>query len=242
MNSQPGTPSILITCEHGGNDVPPDYAAWFAGHEELLETHRGYDPGTLTLSRELAKGLGAKFFYSTVTRLLVDLNRCPTSRSLLSEVTRDRTREEREDLLKGYYHPYRREVRDWIGQEIEAGRQVLHLGIHSFTPELHGKIRRADLGLLYNAAHPLEKKFCDQWHPALAQLLPTATIRRNYPYLGTSDGHTTTLRNHFPADRYAGIELEVNQKWMTQEPRPPVVTQILPSLQAVIASAERTPS
>jgi hypothetical protein len=37
-------------------------------------------------------------------------------------------------------------------------------------------------------------------------------VRRNYPYLGKADGFTTYLRRHFPVDRYAGVEFEVNPK------------------------------
>lgn len=33
----------------------------------------------------------------------------------------------------------------------------------------------------------------------------------NYPYLGKSDGFTTSLRKQFPF-QYIGIELEINQK------------------------------
>jgi hypothetical protein len=40
---------------------------------------------------------------------------------------------------------------------------------------------------------------------------PTLRIRRNYPYRGWTDGLTTALRGRFPATRYAGIEIEVNQ-------------------------------
>ena len=41
----------LITCEHGGNRIPPRYRDLFAGCEALLQSHRGYDPGALTLAR-----------------------------------------------------------------------------------------------------------------------------------------------------------------------------------------------
>ncbi len=37
-------------------------------------------------------------------------------------------------------------------------------------------------------------------------------MRRNYPYLGTADGHTTQARRIFPANAYLGIELELNQR------------------------------
>ena len=39
--------ALIITCEHGGNEVPAAYAPLFAGHEALLPTHRGWDAGAL---------------------------------------------------------------------------------------------------------------------------------------------------------------------------------------------------
>ena len=46
---------LLITCEHGGNQVPSAYAEYFKSHQakEILKTHRGWDPGTLELASML---------------------------------------------------------------------------------------------------------------------------------------------------------------------------------------------
>jgi hypothetical protein len=46
----------------------------------------------------------------------------------------------------------------------------------------------------------------------LADRRPEMRVRRNYPYLGKTDGLTTYLRRQFPAEQYLGIELEVNQR------------------------------
>ncbi len=44
-------------------------------------------------------------------------------------------------------------------------------------------------------------------------------VRRNYPYTGKSDGFTAYLRRRFPADVYVGIELEINQKHVSNQRR-----------------------
>lgn len=67
--------SLLITCEHGGNRIPPRYRHLFHGHEELLQTHRGHDAGGLTMAKELAGAFKATLFVATISRLLIDLNR-----------------------------------------------------------------------------------------------------------------------------------------------------------------------
>ena len=37
-------------------------------------------------------------------------------------------------------------------------------------------------------------------------------VRMNYPYLGTSDGFVSWFRKHFQPARYAGLEVEMNQR------------------------------
>ena len=39
-------------------------------------------------------------------------------------------------------------------------------------------------------------------------------MRRNYPYIGKSDGVTQVMRRRYPPERYVGIELEVNQQFV----------------------------
>ncbi|BCR06944.1 hypothetical protein DESUT3_40130 [Desulfuromonas versatilis] len=203
--------SLLISCEHGGNQVPGEYRQLFAGHQALLQTHRGYDIGILPLARRLAEGLGAPLAAAEVTRLLVDLNRSRHSPTLFSFITKPLAETEREKLLERYYHPYRRRVERLAGELAGAGG-CLHLSIHSFTPELHGRLRNADLGLLYDPRRPLEREFCLAWQQQLAELAGGWRVRRNYPYRGASDALVTHLRRNLPPDRYLGIELEVNQR------------------------------
>jgi predicted N-formylglutamate amidohydrolase len=88
----------------------------------------------------------------------------------------------------------------------------LHLGSHSFTRVKSGVVRNADIGLLYDPRRASEREFCRKWRDALRTLAPRWVVRFNYPYHGYSAGLTTELRKRMPADVYAGIELEVNQK------------------------------
>lgn len=95
---------------------------------------------------------------------------------------------------------------------IAAGARVIHVSAHSFTPILDGQARTADIGLLYDPSRAFESRVCRSWRDRLATAAPHLRVRRNYPYRGTADGFTTYLRTRFPMDRYAGIELEVNQR------------------------------
>jgi predicted N-formylglutamate amidohydrolase len=209
-----GTPPrfYLITCEHGGNRIPAHYADLFRGWGALLRTHRGYDMGALRMARELAGALSAPLLISTISRLLIDLNRSPGHPKLYSEATRNAPADVRKDIFVRHYLPYRSQAEELIAQEIADGAQVIHLSSHSFTPELDGKRRDADVGLLYDPARTAEAVLCRRWKAALQVQAPQMKTRLNYPYTGTSDGFTVHLRRRFPAERYLGIELEINQK------------------------------
>jgi predicted N-formylglutamate amidohydrolase len=142
---------LVITCEHGGNRIPAPYRDLFHthAHQALLDSHRGYDPGALIMARALATTFAAPLVASTVSRLLVDLNRSVGHPSLHSEATRKAPAEVRQRILKQYYQPYRAQAERVVRQAIADHGLVIQLSSHSFTPELNGKVRAADIGLLY---------------------------------------------------------------------------------------------
>lgn len=203
---------FIITCEHGGNRIPSPYRDLFRGHESLLHTHRGYDHGALRVAREIAAMLSAPLVVSTVSRLLIDLNRSPTHPKLYSEATRPASILLRKEIYERYYRPYRENITKQITQAIGSDHRVIHLSCHSFTPELNGEVRNADIGLLYDPSRDPEASLCRQWKAALKKAAPSLKTRMNYPYAGTSDGFTSTLRKQFSQQSYIGIELEINQK------------------------------
>jgi predicted N-formylglutamate amidohydrolase len=203
---------FLITCEHGGNRIPPRYRYLFAGFEALLQTHRGYDAGALALAKEMARVLAAPLFASTTSRLLVDLNRSIGHPHLYSEVTRGAPAGVRGEILESYYLLHRNKVEADIAKAVVRGSRVIHVASHSFTPALGGTVRNADIGLLYDPARSGEAELCRRWQAQLRALAPVLKVRRNYPYAGKSDGLTAYLRRRFPAEVYIGIELEINQK------------------------------
>ena len=204
---------LLVTCEHGGNRVPPKYRPLFRKHRGVLESHRGYDPGALRVARDFASAFGAELVYSTTSRLLVELNRSPGHRQLFSEMTRGLPPAQRRELLERYYFPYREWVEAQVRTATSKRERILHISCHSFTPSLDGTVRRADVGLLFDPRRKVEADFCAAWQDTLRTASPRLVVRRNYPYRGSADGLTTWLRRRYPDPAYAGIEIEVNQKF-----------------------------
>ena len=84
---------------------------------------------------------------------------------------------------------------------------------------MNGKVRTADVGLLYDPARSGELQLSARWKAMLARALPWARVRRNYPYAGSDDGFMPYLRGRFrPAD-YIGVEIEFNQAHALGAPR-----------------------
>jgi len=178
----------------------------------LLDSHRGYDAGALLMAEQLAAAFSGPLVTSTVSRLLVDLNRSIGHPQLFSTTTRRSPPPVREEILAQYYRPFREQVERLVAQAVADGQRVIHISSHSFTPELNGKVRNADVGLLYDPARPGETELCARWRATLAGLAPSLRVRRNYPYAGKGDGLTAWLRRRFAPAAYIGIELEVNQQ------------------------------
>lgn len=209
----------MVTCEHGGNRIPAAYAALFRGWQTVLSTHRGYDHGALVMARTLAAAMPAPLVASTVSRLLVDLNRSLSHPHVWSDATRALPPAIKQRIVQRHYEPYRRRVMEIVTEAVSTGHRVVHVSSHSFTPVFDGAERTADIGLLYDPARAGEAVLAANWKAAFAALAPEWRVRRNYPYAGRNDGLTSTLRRHFAPGKYVGIEIELNQAFVSAPPR-----------------------
>jgi len=202
---------LVVTCEHGGRDIPRAYEALFAGREAIVHSHRGWDAGALELGRQMADSFGVPLHAATTTRLLIDLNRSIGHRQVFSEITRPLSAAHRREVVDRYYRPHRQAVEGEVARQIAAGARVIHVAVHSFTPTFDGVQRRADVAWLYDPRRPGESVLVRAWMMEFARRAPGLRLRRNYPYRGCSDGLTAWLRTRHPDETYVGIELEVNQ-------------------------------
>lgn len=204
-------PKLLITCEHAVNHIPERWADVFAAHRDDLESHRGWDPGSLELGKALAADSKAPCIAAQVSRLLVDHNRSPHNRGLWPDHGRSLPEAEKEQILKDYYLPFREQTSRWIAARIDGGERVIHISVHSFTPVLDGQIRDVDIGILYDPGRTDEAFFANLWRDRLSRSCPEFKVRFNVPYRGRSDCHQSTYRAQYPCQDYVAIELEVNQ-------------------------------
>jgi predicted N-formylglutamate amidohydrolase len=213
---------FVISAEHASNRIPAAYKNLGLTRRQL-ESHIAWDPGTKLIARASARALGCPCHEGRNSRLLVDLNRsphhpklmAPRSFSIAVPGNVSLSAEEKNCRIRLYYAPFREAILRDIRRAIETCGRCIHLSIHSFTPRVGREVRNAEIGLLYDPRRPLERLLADQLFDRLAG--DTFQVRRNYPYRGTSDGHTTHLRTIFPPACYAGLEIEVNQRLLQSE-------------------------
>ena len=207
---------LILTCEHASNKLPAAFKN--AVPAQVLKTHRAYDIGAAQVFRKLVKFAKPEFYCEgKYSRLFVDLNRTITNKSAFSDYLRDNAKAKAQ--ATAYWTEYRTAIEKFVDSAIKpktcaakSEPSVVHLGIHSFTPVLNGKVRNTDIGILYDPARPQERAYANVIKAEIKRLYPTMKVRFNYPYKGTTDGLTTTLRKKF-GPRYVGIEIEINQKF-----------------------------
>jgi len=207
---------VLVTCEHAGTLVPKAYRTAFHGAGNVVRGHRNHDIGAADLAKAIGAACGCPVRLHPYARLLADVNRSPDSRMVFSDWTRPFPPSRKKALLELVYVPYRRRVEDAVKKRMKNGQGILHLSVHTFTPVLDGKKRIADVGLLYDPSCFLEKGFCRDWRKRLLAEHPQLRVHRNYPYRGVSDGLVAFFRKRFAESGYVGIELEVNQAWVSR--------------------------
>ena len=203
---------LMLTCEHASNRLPAAFKK--AVPADVLKTHRAYDIGAVHVFRKLIKFAKPEFYCEgKYSRLFVDVDRTITNKSAFSEYYEQldkATASKVKAQATAYWSEYRAAIEKFV--KANAKKEIIHLGIHSFTPELNGKVRNTDIGILYDPSRPQERAYANVIKEEIKRLYPAMKVRFNYPYKGTSDGLTTTLRKKF-GPRYVGIEIEINQNF-----------------------------
>lgn len=205
------THTLILSCEHAVNHIPSAYQYLFHQNTAILHSHRAIDFGAQRIAQQFSKAFGCPLVEATTSRLLIDCNRTLTHPHCFSEFTKTLSEDEKKKIIAEYYQPYRQQVTSLIKNSIQQGTPVIHLSIHSFTPELNNKVRNADIGFLYDPSRAGEKQIAIQWRKRILEKSNDYRVRLNYPYRGISDGFVSALRKSYSEHQYLGLEIESNQ-------------------------------
>lgn len=203
---------LVLSCEHAENKIPKRFSHAYIDFQQQLATHAGYDIGAKSIFKEFKKLQPAYAQAAQYSRLLIDLNRTLNYPHVFSKISNQFINSEKSFIIKNYYLPYLNKLKQTF-LAAQSNKVVIHISIHSFTPNFNGETRHNAVGFLYDPKRSLEKEFCKHWRDNFLAC-SDFSVRMNYPYRGTSNGLTTHFRKQFNQDRYIGIELEVNQKFL----------------------------
>ncbi|GAA5505653.1 N-formylglutamate amidohydrolase [Novipirellula caenicola] len=171
------------------------------------------DDAARYVARRMAKLLQSPIIENKYTSALIDVTRSARHRSVMPAEVRKWPREVRDRLIQEVHADYRNRVQAAIEQNSRRHGFTIHVSVRSFALKSEGRLRRTDVGLLYDPSREDEMAFCLDWIDEMYDLAPMIRVRRNYPRRGTTESLVTAMRSHFTADDYIGVELLLNRAW-----------------------------
>ncbi len=219
---------ILFVCEHASCHFP-DVFGDLGLDDAVRRSHVAWDPGALTLTRELAKRFDCTLVAGGVSRLLYDCNRPPEAKDAVpakSEIFEipgnvDLSEADRRARVTQIYQPFKEAVE----QVIEVVHPKAIVTVHSFTPVYHGKQRAVEIGIL----HDRDTRLADSMLSSMADG-PFVTLR-NDPY-GPEHGVTHSLRAYALPNKLPNVMLEVRNDLLAEDGKAAKITD---ALEAAIA-------
>ena len=165
---------LMLTCEHASNRLPASFKK--AIPADVLKTHRAYDIGACAVFRKLVRFAKPEFY----------------SEGKFSRLTKAKAQ------ASDYWKEYRAAIENFVESALKSKSKtaksepaIVHLGIHSFTPVLNGKVRCTDIGILYDPSRPQERAYANVIKDEIKRLYPAMKVRFNYPYKGTKSARAT---------------------------------------------------
>ena len=227
----------LVTCDHATNRVPP----WVNGGDLGIAAgdmarHIAWDVGALGLARQLAQRLDAPAVWSDFSRLVIDPNRGEDDPTLLMRLydgtvipaNRNADTAERERRLDRLYRPYHAA----LGLLAAAHPARAICAIHSFTPQLRGRLPRPWLiGILYSHRDA-------RLGPALVQACREEgwVTGDNQPYQGHLDGDS--IDRHALSQGRPNVLIEVRNDLIdTPQGQAEWAARLAPVLKRVLADS-----
>ncbi|MEM6622969.1 MAG: N-formylglutamate amidohydrolase [Pseudomonadota bacterium] len=149
---------LLLVCDHASNAVPPGITPLGLPDADM-QRHIAFDVGARGVTLDLAARLGAPAVLSTFSRLVIDPNRGADDPTLVMKLydgsiipgNRGVDQAEVDRRIARLYRPYHEAIDEELDAMLAAGRQPAIVSIHSFTPQLRGRLPRPwHIGLLWD--------------------------------------------------------------------------------------------
>lgn len=179
---------LVLVCDHASNIVPPGVTPLGISDADM-NRHIAWDVGADSVTRQLARTLGARAVLSRFSRLVIDPNRGEDDPTLVMKLydgtiiegNRNVDAAEVERRLEAYYRPYHAQVTAAL-DSVEA--DPILVSMHSYTPQLNNRpVRPWQIGLLWDHDDRLVRPLL-----RLLRAEPDLFVGDNEPYSGQLAG------------------------------------------------------
>lgn len=216
-----GSP-FLLAADHAGKRLPRRLGDLGIPAAEL-DRHIGWDIGIWGVTTRLAELLRTVAIGQGYSRLVIDCNRNPAWASAVPEVSESTAIPGNAGLsaaawaarVAEIHAPYHAALAGAVRARLAAGRPLLFVAMHSFTPVYKGVSRPWHAGVLHDVEDARSRPLAD----AMLDLLraePGLVVGDNEPYVlaATSDHSVPT---HAQANGVRYLELEIRQDLIAGE-------------------------
>jgi hypothetical protein len=199
--------SIVLSCEHAGNQVPLRYRSLIT-NEEVLASMEGWDMGALDIALSLSEAINAPCFAHNTTRLLVDVDRSLTDLKLFSIHSATLGDEDKQHILDRYYFPYRLRVENSIAS---LAKPVFHLSIHTFQSQESVPSIQIRWSGQSQVEHPDINEFLNKLSGV------SSPVKFYFETATKEDGSLIDyLHNRFASEDYIGLTMKFDQRLLDE--------------------------
>lgn len=186
INADSGAPLVLL-CEHAGQAFPSKLGKLGLSND-VINSHRGWDIGAEQLARRIAATLNAPLILQRYSRLVVDCNRPPKSKSFIIDCSdgaivpgnNGLSAADRAARTAAIFQPMERGLQD----SFNASPRRAAFSIHSFTPRMNGQSRPWHAGFLSRS----DLRTATSLRDYIKAVAPGLSLAINEPYQIESDG------------------------------------------------------
>lgn len=217
VNAGGSTPTLVLTCEHGGRAVPAVLAGGTPPAADM-ERHIAWDVGAADVAKILAERLDVPLALQPFSRLVIDCNRPRTALDLVPDnndgsiipFNQDLDHDALEARWQAIHQPFHQAVAGLI----EARERPALLAVHSFTRQLRGQPPRSmAIGLIVRQ----DKTFAHRLGDAIGAIEPDLEIAYDAPYQ-IEDASDYTIPTHGEARGLPHILLEIRNDLIADQP------------------------
>jgi predicted N-formylglutamate amidohydrolase len=207
-----GRADFLLTGDHAGRAIPRRLGDLGLPESELGR-HIAWDIGIAGVTERLSRALDATTVLQVYSRLVIDCNRQPgldssiPSISELTEIPGNKrlSAVEREARRREIFAPYHGRIAELVETRLAAGRRIVLVAMHSFTPVFKGVRRQVEVGILYNRDNRLAHILLD-----LLRAEGDLAVGDNEPY-AVGDLTDYTVPVHAEGRDLPHVEIELRQ-------------------------------